>query len=159
MCSINLSGLSLGDEELLRFITQVFEKYPAIKPQHICFEITETAAITHLYNTIDFIKALKRKGFRIALDDFGSGFSSFAYLKNLPVDFLKIDGMFVRQIHTNPVDRAMVKSINEIGKLMGKKTIAEFVENEAILNCLRLLKVDYAQGHHVGRARPLDDFV
>ena len=100
---------------------------------------------------------MKRQGFRIALDDFGSGFASFAYLKNLPVDFLKIDGMFVRQIHINPVDRAMVKSIDEIGKLMGKNTIAEFVENEAILDNLRVLKVDYAQGHHFGRARPLDD--
>ena len=157
MCSINLSGRSLGDEEVLGFITQVFDNYPNIAPQKICFEITETAAITHLYNAIDFIKALKRQGFRIALDDFGSGFSSFAYLKNLPVDFLKIDGMFVRQIHVNPVDRAMVKSIDEIGKLMGKKTIAEFVENEAILDNLRVLKVDYAQGHHFGRARPLDD--
>jgi diguanylate cyclase (GGDEF)-like protein len=156
ICSINLSGRSLGDEEVLRFITQIFEKFPTIEPERICFEVTETAAITHLYRSIGFIKVLKRKGFRFALDDFGSGFSSFAYLKNLPVDFLKIDGMFVRQMHTNPIDRAMVKSINEIGKLMGKKTIAEFVENKAILDILRILKVDYAQGYYFGPARPLD---
>jgi diguanylate cyclase (GGDEF)-like protein len=155
-CSINLSGRSLGDDEVLRFITQIFDKFPIIEPERICFEVTETAAITHLYRAIGFIKALKRKGFRFALDDFGSGFSSFAYLKNLPVDFLKIDGMFVKQMRTNPIDRAMVKSINEIGKLMGKKTIAEFVENKAILDDLRLLKVDYAQGYYFGQARPLD---
>lgn len=157
MCSINLSGHSLGDDEILRFIMKIFEKYPAIEPEKICFEVTESAAITQLYNTIGFIKTLKRKGFRFALDDFGSGFSSFAYLKNLPVELLKIDGMFVKQMHTNPVDRAMVKSINEIGKLMGKKTIAEFVENKAILDNLHLLKVDYAQGHYFGHACPLDN--
>ncbi len=156
MCSINLSGRSLGNEEVLRFIMQTFEKFPTVEPQKICFEVTETAAIAHLHSTIAFIKALKSRGFRFALDDFGSGFSSFAYLKNLPVDFLKIDGMFVKQMHTNPIDRAMVKSINEIGKLMGKRTIAEFVENKAILDNLRLLKVDYAQGHYFGHARPLD---
>lgn len=156
MCSINLSGRSLGNEDILSFIIQTFKKYPSIAAEKICFEVTETAAITQLYSAIDFIKELKQKGFRFALDDFGSGFSSFAYLKNLPVDFLKIDGMFVKQMHINPVDCAMVKSINEIGKLMGKKTIAEFVENEAIFAKLRSLKVDYAQGHYIGRAAPLD---
>lgn len=159
MCSINLSGRSIGDKELLGYIMQIFDKYPDIKRQKICFEITETAAIMQLSDAIDFFKALNKKRFRIALDDFGSGFSSFAYLKNLPVDILKIDGMSVKQIHTNPVDREMVRSINEIGKLMGKKTIAEFVENREILDTLRSLKVDYAQRHHFGCARPLDEMV
>jgi len=155
-CAINLSGHSLGNKDILNFICETFEHSP-VPTAKICFEVTETAAISHLYQAIEFIKTLKSRGFYFSLDDFGSGFSSFAYLKNLPVDYLKIDGQFVRQIHNNIVDRAMVKSINEIGKVMGKQTIAEFVENQEIMDILETLNVDFAQGHLFAMARPLDE--
>jgi EAL domain-containing protein (putative c-di-GMP-specific phosphodiesterase class I) len=112
-------------------------------------------AISRLSNAIKFIDVIKKKGCFFALDDFGSGVSSFGYLKNLPVDFLKIDGMFVRDMLDDPIDLAMVRSINEIGHVMGKKTIAEFVENEEILECLIKLGVDYAQGYHTGKPRAI----
>ncbi len=100
---------------------------------------------------------MKERGCSFALDDFGSGLSSFAYLKNLPIDFLKIDGLFVRDILSDPIDLAMVKSINDIAHLMGKKTIAEYVENEQILEKLREVGVDYAQGYGIAKPAPLDD--
>ena len=145
-CSVNLSGYSLGEEDLLEFISDSFES-GRVPPEKICLEITETAAIANLSAAAHFIRTLKRLGCKFALDDFGSGLSSFAYLKNLPVDYLKIDGSFVRDIVTDEVDLAMVRSINELGHVLGKKTIAEFVENEAILAKLRELNVDYAQGY------------
>jgi len=114
-------------------------------------------AIANLTTATHFIRALKARGCRFALDDFGSGFSSFAYLKNLPVDFLKIDGAFVKDIADNPTSCAIVKSINEIGQIMGKQTVAEFVENEPILEKLRQMGVDYAQGYFIGRPLPLKD--
>ena len=122
-----------------------------IPPQRLCFEITETAAISNLSSAIRFVDELRGLGCRFALDDFGSGLSSFAYLKNLPVDFLKIDGVFVRDIVDDPIDRAMVKSINDIGHVMGKQTIAEFVESEAILEVLTEIGVDYGQGFATGK--------
>lgn len=149
-CSINLSGFSLGDRRYLEYILQMFEK-TAVPFAKVCFEITETAAISNLSDATGFIHRLKSLGCRFSLDDFGSGLSSFAYLKNLPVDYLKIDGMFVRDIIDDPIDLAMVKSINEIGHVMGKKTIAEFVENDAILDRIKALGVDYAQGYELGR--------
>jgi len=118
-------------------------------------EITETAAISNLNMAMKFISTLKGLRCRFALDDFGSGLSSFAYLKNLPVDFLKIDGMFVRNIVDDPIDHAMVKSINEIGQVMGMKTIAEFVENNEIKDKLMAIGVDYAQGYAIGKPQPL----
>ena len=155
LLSINLSGNSLGDSQLMGHIIERFEE-GRIPPEKICLEITETAAITNLTNATRFIKLLKEWGCRFALDDFGSGLSSFAYLKNLPVDFLKIDGLFVKDILDDAIDYAMVKSINEIGHVMGKKTVAEFVDSEAILNSLKVIGVDYAQGYAVGKPRPLD---
>ncbi len=155
LCAINLSGLSLGDEEFLTFITRAFQER-RILPQKVCFEVTETAAIANLSSAIRFLKVLKDLGCRIALDDFGSGISSFAYLKNLPVDFLKIDGMFVKDIVDDPVDLAMVKSIHDIGRAMGKLTIAEYVENHAILGKLREIGIDYAQGFDIGRPQPIE---
>ena len=158
LCAINLSGRSLGDEEFLEFIIQRFRD-TKMPPSKICFEITETAAIANLVTATRFMQRLKKLGCRFALDDFGSGLSSFAYLKNLPVEFLKIDGMFVRNIVDNPIDLAVVRSINEIGQAMGKKTIAEHVENAAILEKLKLpgIGVDYAQGFGIARPRSIED--
>jgi diguanylate cyclase (GGDEF)-like protein len=154
LCAINLSALSLGDEEFLAFVVRALAEMH-IPPQKICFEITETAAIANLSSATRFIKELKALGCRFALDDFGSGLSSFAYLKALPVDFLKIDGLFVKDIVDNPINLAMVKSINEIGHAMGKLTIAECVENDTVLERVREIGVDYAQGYGIGRPRPI----
>jgi len=155
MCSINLSGHSIADEDFLQFVISSLDgtNVPAEK---LCFEITETAAISNLVSATRFITALKGWGCQFALDDFGSGLSSFAYLKQLEVDFLKIDGVFVKDVVDDPINLAMVKSINDIGKVMGKRTIAEFVENDEILNKLREVGVDYAQGYRIGRPKPLD---
>jgi diguanylate cyclase (GGDEF)-like protein/PAS domain S-box-containing protein len=149
LCSINLSGQSLGDAEFLPFV-QTLLKNSGIDGTKICFEITETAAIASFSQANRFIAALKKEhGCKFALDDFGTGLSSFGYLKHFPVDFLKIDGSFVKEILRDPIDREMVRSINEIGHLTGKKTIAEFAENEEIINMLRSLGVDYAQGYGI----------
>ena len=148
MCSINLSGQSLGDDKFLPFVIDQFHR-SGIDASKICFEITETAAIASFSQANRFIQALKELGCRFALDDFGTGLSSFGYLKHFPVDFLKIDGSFVKEILHDPIDREMVRSINEIGHLTGKLTIAEFAENAEIINMLRSLGVDYAQGYGV----------
>lgn len=150
MCCINLSGHSMGDESFLKFLLKQFgsKRVPA---DRICFEITETAAIANLGDAIQFIKALKEIGCLFALDDFGSGVSSFNYLKNLPVDYLKIDGSFIREIHNDPIDYGMVRSISEIGRIMGKLTIAEFVENKEVLDVVKELGIDYAQGYAIAR--------
>ena len=145
MCSINLSGQSLGDDKFLPFVIEHFHR-SGIDASKICFEITETAAIASFSQANRFIHALKELGCRFALDDFGTGLSSFGYLKHFPVDFLKIDGSFVKEILHDPIDREMVRSINEIGHLTGKQTIAEFAENVEIIEMLRSLGVDYAQG-------------
>ena len=123
----------------------------------ICFEITETAAISNLGKATRFIKSLKKQGCLFALDDFGSGLSSFAYLKTLEVDILKIDGTFVREIASDPVDQAMVRSINEIGKVLGKRTTDEFVENDEILGILCDIGVDRAQGYGISKPLPLEE--
>lgn len=157
-CSINLSGHSIGHPDILEHIRNTFSN-GSIPPEKICFEITETAAIARMGHAVGFIRQLKRKGFRFALDDFGSGLSSFGYLKNLPVDFLKIDGVFIKHIDSNEIDRAMVRCITEVAKLMGKQTIAEYVENQEILEQLRSIGVDFAQGYYVGEPVPLEQFV
>lgn len=153
---INLSGSSVGNMEFLDFIISLIKKYK-LPGSNICFEITESTAISELNNAIRFISELKRFGCKFALDDFGRGLSSFAYLKNLPVDYLKIDGVFVKDIHHDPIDLAMVKSINEIGHLMGMKTIAEFVEEKEIFEILRKIGVDYAQGVWISKPHPLGE--
>lgn len=155
MCSINLSGLSVTDNAFRDFIIDQFAHF-RIPPERICFEITETAVVSSLGKAVRFIEALRGLGCRFALDDFGTGMSSFAYLKSLPVDYLKIDGTFVRDILEDKIDFAMVRSINEIGHVMGKRTIAEFVENERILQWMTEIGVDYAQGYGVARPAPLD---
>ncbi|MES2583653.1 MAG: EAL domain-containing protein [Pseudomonadota bacterium] len=153
-CSINLSGQSLGDEMFMAYVLDTLAHTPL--PCHkLCFEITETAAIGNLITARHFIDTLRQLGCKISLDDFGSGLSSFAYLRNLPVDILKIDGQFVRDIATDAISLAMVKSIHEIGCLMGKETVAEFVESPAILELLRGCGVHYAQGYSVGYPVPL----
>ena len=156
--SINISGQSLADEHCLDFIiTQLGET--GINGNKICFEITETTAIANLSTAIKFINKLRGLGCQFALDDFGSGLSSFGYLKKLPVDYLKIDGMFVREIVDDPIDHAMVKSINEIGQVMGMQTIAEFVENDEIKGMLREIGVNYAQGYSIGKPLPFDELL
>jgi len=156
LCSINLSGQSLTDEKFLPFVIDQFQR-SGIDGRLICFEITETAAIASYSQANRFIHALKEIGCRFALDDFGTGLSSFGYLKHFPVDFLKIDGSFVKEILHDPIDREMVRSINEIGHLTGKQTIAEFAENAEIITMLRGLGVDYAQGYGVSKPRQLRD--
>ena len=153
--AINLSGMSLGDEHFLDFVLNQFQLFQ-VPPHLICFEITETAAITNLANAAVFIRALKKLGCRFSLDDFGSGMSSFAYLKHLPVDYLKIDGGFVKDMLLDPIDCAMVEAINNIGHVMGIRTIAEFVENDQIQQKLREMGVDYAQGYGIEKPHPLD---
>jgi diguanylate cyclase (GGDEF)-like protein/PAS domain S-box-containing protein len=155
MCAINLSGISLGDEGLLDFILDQITRWH-IDPQTLCFEITETAVISDLANTHRLMDSLQLHGCLFALDDFGSGLSSFSYLKELPVDFLKIDGNFVKRVCEDPVDLAMVLSINHVGHVMGIKTIAEFVENMEIFRKLAEIGVDYAQGYGIEVPVPID---
>ncbi|MBT8143479.1 MAG: EAL domain-containing protein [Gammaproteobacteria bacterium] len=154
LCCINLSGHTMTDAGFLQSVVTRLRTAPHAASS-ICFEITETAVIANLGLATHFITSLKKLGCRFALDDFGSGLSSFAYLKNLPVDLLKIDGMFVRNITRDPIDLAFVRSINEIGHVMGKLTVAEFVEDSNTLQILRQLGVDYAQGFHISRPAPL----
>jgi diguanylate cyclase (GGDEF)-like protein/PAS domain S-box-containing protein len=152
LCSINLSGQSLGDEKFLPFVVDQFQM-SGLDATKICFEITETAAIASYSQANRFINALKELGCKFALDDFGTGLSSFGYLKHFPVDYLKIDGSFVKEILHDPIDREMVRSINEIGHLTGKQTIAEFAENEEIITMLKGMGIDYAQGYGVAEPK------
>lgn len=154
MYAINLSGASLGDAKLLHFIDKKFEQYQ-LDPKSICFEITETAVVRNMVQAGYLIQHLKKMGCKFALDDFGSGLSSFSYLKNFPVDYLKIDGGFIRDITKDPVSRAMVESINHVGHVMGIKTIAECVEDDATLRMIREMGLDYAQGYAVGAVQPM----
>ncbi|MEN6585867.1 MAG: EAL domain-containing protein, partial [Sulfuricella sp.] len=152
--SINLSGASFSEDSLLRFIRETLH-HCAVPPQDICFEITETAAIANMSRVIEFIDEMKALGCRFSLDDFGSGLSSFAYLKNFRVDYLKIDGAFVRDMVEDKMDHAMVEAIHHIGQVMGIRTVAEFVETDAILQKLTAIGVNYAQGYAIHRPEPL----
>ncbi|MGE5240366.1 MAG: EAL domain-containing protein [Bacteroidota bacterium] len=158
VCSVNLSGRSLCDHRFHEFVMSAIRD-SGVDPARIVFEITETAAVANFAQAQQFIAALKRLGCRFALDDFGSGLSSFAYLKHLPVDYLKIDGNFVRDMAGDPVDYAMVEAINHLGHVMGIRTIAEYVESEAVLEKLRALGVDYAQGFAISHPLPLDRLI
>ncbi len=153
-CSINLSGQSLGDGNMHEFILEQLRQF-SLPAEKVLFEITETAVVNRLDQAVRFMSLLKRRGFRFALDDFGTGVSSFAYLKNLPVDYLKIDGSFVKNMMNDPVDRAMVESINRIGHMVGLITVAEYVESDEIMQGLIEIGVDFAQGYGVARPKPL----
>jgi diguanylate cyclase (GGDEF)-like protein/PAS domain S-box-containing protein len=155
LCSINLSGQSLADDKFLPFVIEQF-RHSGLDPTVICFEITETSAIASYAQANRFITALKELGCLFALDDFGTGLSSFGYLKHFPVDFLKIDGSFVKEMLHDLIDREMVRSINEIGHLTNKKTIAEFAENDEIVTMLRGMGIDYAQGYGIAEPRPIN---
>ncbi len=154
-CCINLSGQSLSDDRFMDFLVKEIKK-SGVPPDILCFEITETAVIANLCNASTLISTLREMGCRFALDDFGVGLSSFGYLKNLSVDYLKLDGCFVKNMVADNIDHAMVKAINQIGHTMNIKTIAEFVEDEATLNAVREVGVDYAQGYVIAKPMPIE---
>jgi len=155
--AVNLSGTTLSDQGFLEYLIERLEAHdPA--PGTLCFEITETAAIASLANVGGFMRELRARGCLVALDDFGSGLSSFHYLKTLPVDIIKIDGQFVQNIAHDTVDRSIVEAIAQVGRATGIKTVAECVESQEVLDVLRLLKVDFAQGYHVARPAPQEQF-
>ncbi len=153
---INLSGTSLNDNTFSEFIREQLDRYN-LPPEMICFEITETAAIANLSNALQFVKDIKKQGCRFALDDFGSGLSSFSYLKTLPVDYLKIDGSFVRDVVHDHMNCAIVKAINQIGHVADIQTIAEHVETESIKRKLHTIGVDYVQGYGIEKPQPITD--
>jgi len=154
--AVNLSGLSINDESFIPFIMEQMEGLK-IPTHYVTFEITETAGIGSLSNAAEFVNQIKTTGCSFSLDDFGTGMSTYSYLKNLPVDFIKIDGSFVRDIESNESDMAVVKSITEIGHFMGKKIIAECVERESTIDVLRELEVDYVQGYAISKPRLLSE--
>ncbi len=154
--SINISGASLGDVTFQSRLRRRLAEHPRVA-SNLCLEITETAAIANLDSALQLISDLRMLGCRFALDDFGSGLSSFAYLRSLPVDYLKIDGTFVRDMHQDPVDAAMVEAIHKVARLMGVRTVAEYVEDEDTARMLREMGVDYAQGYHIHRPQPLTE--
>lgn len=156
--SINLSGASLGDPSMLAYVREALARH-ALPPEALCFEITETAAIANLSLAAQFIRELKAMGCWFALDDFGSGMSSFAYLQSLPVDALKIAGAFLRHIESDPIEHAMVEAITRVGHVMRLKVVAEGVENLETLETLRTLGVDYAQGYAIGEPVPLEQLL
>jgi EAL domain-containing protein (putative c-di-GMP-specific phosphodiesterase class I) len=152
--SINLSGGSASDPEFQDFlVATIGEHYDAVPG--LCFEITESAAVKDLAGTADFLLLLREMGCQIALDDFGTGFASMDYIKQLPLDYIKIDGGFIRHIATNPLDRTLVQCVASVARLLNIKTVGEFVENEEILATMREVGIDYAQGYLTGRPEPL----
>lgn len=151
---INLSGQSLSDELFFDYVSGLFDVY-GVNPENICFEVTESSAIVNIETAQTFIQKMKSSGCQFALDDFGTGVSSYSYLKMFPFDYVKIDGSFIRNIATNPVDREMVASVCRIAKVMDIKTIAEYVEDDTVLALLRELGVDYAQGYGISEPAPL----
>jgi diguanylate cyclase (GGDEF)-like protein len=157
-CAINLSGATFGDDDFVEYVRRQFDIH-RIPPAMICFEITETSAIANIPSAKRLIQALKKLGCRFSLDDFGTGMSSFSYLKHLPVDFIKIDGSFVTEVLNSEMDRAMVEMIVHVAKVMGKRTVAEFVESDEVLAALRKIGVDYAQGYAIGKPAPFETMV
>jgi diguanylate cyclase (GGDEF)-like protein len=156
--AINLSGQSLGDDTILNFVSEEIDM-SGLPAQSLCFEVTESAAVSNHAKAQAFIDALRKRGCRFSLDDFGAGLSSFAYLKTFQVDTLKIDGSFIRDIAQNRISESMVAAITQVAKVMRLETVAEYVESEEIREFVTTLGVDYAQGHAVGRPVPLDDVI
>ncbi len=156
--SINLSAASLNDASTISFITNCFYENN-IPPNKICFEVTESSAIINMDKTLPLLRRLRDEGFNLALDDFGSGFASYGYLKNLPFNVLKIDGCFIRDISNSHVDKTMVKSMNEVAKALGMTTVAEFVENDTILNIISDIGVEFSQGYGIAKPMPLDSLM
>jgi EAL domain-containing protein (putative c-di-GMP-specific phosphodiesterase class I) len=156
--NINLSGASLDDDTFLPFVKEQLRLY-AIPPEIVCFEITEHIAVASFHQAVRFMQETRYLGCSFAIDDFGKGISSFNYLKHLPVDYLKIDGGFVRNMTESPLDEFIVETINRLGHFLGMKTIAESVENEAVFNRLKELGVDYAQGYWIANPRRLQIFL
>ena len=154
--AINLSGQSLCDDSFLDFVIDELAR-TRVRTGLICFEVTETTAILNFTRATEFMNSLRAQGCQFSLDDFGSGLSSFSYLKNLPIDYLKIDGQFVREIAEDPVSNAMVAAINQMSHAMGLKTVAEYVENQAIRTQLAGIGVDFGQGFGIARPHPLED--
>lgn len=154
MLSVNLSGHSLSDDRFLAYLEELVRK-GGVATDKLCFEVTETAAVSNLHYTADFMREMKALGCRFALDDFGTGFSSYAYLQHLPVDYLKIDGVFVRDLSENLTHYALVRSINDVAHFLGMQTIAEFVDGGETLEALREIRVDFAQGFGIEKPRPL----
>jgi len=154
--SINISGQTISDDRFSDYVAKKIVN-TEILPEQLCFEITDTAAVANMTHALKFIDRMRELGCSFALDDFGSGMSSFNYLKNLPVDYLKIDGCFVKGILNQAIDHAMVESINNIGHVMGLKTIAEFVEDDALKKELICIGVDYLQGYGIHKPEPLAD--
>jgi len=152
--AVNLSGQSIGDRAFHRAVAKLVAA-ASFDVSKLCFEITETAAVTNLGDATVFIEEMRNLGVRIALDDFGAGVSSFGYLKTLPIDFLKIDGQFIRDLIDNPLNRAAVRCFRDVAEVIGVKTIAEHVEREDTLAALRDIGIDYAQGHLIHRPEPL----
>lgn len=156
-CSINLNCHSLTDRDFKLFVLNAFDRY-GIPYHKICFEVIESVAIIKMEDTVGFMQTFNELGCSFALDDFGSGFSSYSYLKHLPVDIVKIDGAFIKDMLTDPVDAAMVASIKDVAKAMGMQTVAEFVESDATMAQLGKIGIDYAQGFGVAHPSPLNEF-
>jgi EAL domain-containing protein (putative c-di-GMP-specific phosphodiesterase class I) len=154
--SINLSGHSLADDTFQDMLRRTLSE-TTIPAESLCFEITETAVISNLGRAKRFVGELREMGCHMALDDFGSGLSSFGYLKQFPIDYIKIDGSFIKHVANDDTDRAIVEAINHVGHVCKVKTVAECVEDDASLKVLRDLNVDYAQGLVVGAPKPLAD--
>lgn len=153
--SINLSGKSLSSRKMRSFLINRIKTFKG-SAKKLCFEITETAAVNDMPAAKNLIQKLRALGCRFALDDFGTGQASFSYLRNLDVDIIKIDGIFIREICENTFDQVMVKSMNDLAKSVNMKTVAEYVENAEISSALRKIGVDYAQGFHFHRPEPLN---
>ncbi len=157
--SVNLSGQSVGDAEFHRHAIELLKSAGPCVCEKLCLEITETAAVTNLEAAVSFIAQLRLLGVRVALDDFGAGASSFGYLKTMTVDYLKIDGQFIRDLITNPLDEAAVRCFADVAQVVGMKTIAEFVDDPAILEKLRAMGIDYAQGYLMHRPASIEELL